>query len=632
MAVRGAVLGRLLQGRPSRGTFSRSCVSGAPAVQGLSSAERKRFIKEHPVPFSAFLTDSFGRRHNYLRISLTEKCNLRCQYCMPEEGVKLTPKAELLTASEILALARLFVQEGVDKIRLTGGEPLIRPDVVDIIAELRKLEGLKTIALTTNGINLSRLLPRLKDAGLDVLNVSLDTLVPAKYEFIARRRGFHKVMEGISKAIELGYNPVKVNCVVMRGLNEDELLDFVALTEKQPLEVRFIEYMPFDGNKWNFKKMVSYQEMLDSIRQRWPDLEKLPAETSSTSKAYKVPHSQGQVGFITSMSEHFCGSCNRLRITADGNLKVCLFGNSEVSLRDWLRSNASEEQLVQIIGAAVGRKKKQHAAHPLRPSRAPRGVPRAVAGVASKPKAVFNADSVRSLRSVFSGKPYFSQCFQSHKFPTPVLQWRCYSSDRRPSPAPACLTGQKSPNNEAESRFTDENSNDVTEVQNSDTRRDSARLTHVDAEGKVAMVDVGMKPETPRTAVATAVVRLGPEVFELVRSNQMKKGDVLTVAQIAGIQGAKLTGRLIPLCHGISLTHVDVSLTLERSRFAVLITATCRTSAQTGVEMEALTAASVAALTVYDMCKAVTHDITIEEVKLQSKTGGQRGDFVRSAG
>uniref|UniRef100_A0A8C0H7I8 Molybdenum cofactor biosynthesis protein 1 n=1 Tax=Chelonoidis abingdonii TaxID=106734 RepID=A0A8C0H7I8_CHEAB len=327
----------------------------------LPSTRRKGFLTEHAAPFSAFLTDSFGRRHNYLRISLTEKCNLRCQYCMPEEGVQLTPKSELLTTQEIITLARLFVKEGVDKIRLTGGEPLIRPNVVDIVGQLYKLEGLQTIAVTTNGINLARLLPRLKEAGLDAINISLDTLVPAKFEFIVRRKGFHKVMEGINKAVELGYNPVKVNCVVMRGLNEDELLDFVVLTKNQPLDVRFIEYMPFDGNKWNFKKMVSYKEMLDTVRQRWPDLEKLPCEASSTAKAYKVPDFQGQISFITSMSEHFCGSCNRLRITADGNLKVCLFGNSEVSLRDHLRSGASEDELVQIIGAAVGRKKKQHA-------------------------------------------------------------------------------------------------------------------------------------------------------------------------------------------------------------------------------------------------------------------------------
>ncbi|KAM9355869.1 molybdenum cofactor biosynthesis protein 1 isoform 2-T2 [Pholidichthys leucotaenia] len=313
------------------------------------------------TPFSAVLTDSFGRRHSYLRISLTEKCNLRCQYCMPEEGVKLTARNQLLSTSEVLTLARLFVRQGVDKIRLTGGEPLIRPDVVEIIAELKKLEGLKTLAVTTNGMNLARLLPKLKHARLDLINISLDSLIPTKFEFIVRRKGFHKVMEGIDKAVDLGYNPVKINCVVMRGLNDDELLDFVALTEKKPLEVRFIEYMPFDGNRWNFKKMVSYQEMLDCIRQQWPDLEKLQPRDSDTAKTFKVPGFTGQLGFITSMSDHFCGSCNRLRITADGNLKVCLFGSSEVSLRDLLRSGASEEELLQFIGGVVGRKKKQHA-------------------------------------------------------------------------------------------------------------------------------------------------------------------------------------------------------------------------------------------------------------------------------
>nr|XP_060610081.1 molybdenum cofactor biosynthesis protein 1 isoform X2 [Anolis sagrei ordinatus] len=364
------LLRRACQAPPGRGCRSGAPVRqrqqpqvvAAPVAQEITNPRRKGFLSEHAAPFSAFLTDGFGRQHNYLRISLTEKCNLRCQYCMPEEGVQLTPKSELLSTQEIITLARLFVKEGVDKIRLTGGEPLIRPDVVDIIAQMRKLEGLETIAVTTNGINLARLLPRLKEAGLNAINISLDTLVPAKFEFIVRRKGFHKVMEGIHKALELGYDPVKVNCVVMRGLNEDELLDFVALTEKYPLDVRFIEYMPFDGNKWNFKKMVSYKEMLDTIKQKWPELEKLPCEeASSTAKTYKVPHFQGQVSFITSMSEHFCGSCNRLRITADGNLKVCLFGSSEVSLRDHLRSNASEEELIQIIGGAVGRKKKQHA-------------------------------------------------------------------------------------------------------------------------------------------------------------------------------------------------------------------------------------------------------------------------------
>eukprot|EP00069_Balaena_mysticetus_P014394 bmy_08564T0 len=279
---------------------------------------------------------------NYYKFSLS----------LVNRGLQRAPSPSILLGSEFLLLALLLASP---RARRLIPLPVLSP------AQLHQLEGLRTIGITTNGINLARLLPQLQKAGLSAINISLDTLVPAKFEFIVRRKGFRKVMEGIHKAIELGYSPVKVNCVVMRGLNEDELPDFVALTEGLPLDVRFIEYMPFDGNKWNFKKMVSYKEMLDTLRQQWPELEKLPEEESSTAKAFKIPGFRGRVSFITSMSEHFCGTCNRLRITADGNLKVCLFGNSEVSLRDHLRAGASEEELLSIIGAAVGRKKRQHA-------------------------------------------------------------------------------------------------------------------------------------------------------------------------------------------------------------------------------------------------------------------------------
>ncbi|NXU72236.1 MOCS1 protein, partial [Oreotrochilus melanogaster] len=605
-------------------------------LQELQSSGRGRFLLEHTAPFSAFLTDSYGRQHNYLRISLTEKCNLRCQYCMPEEGVQLTPKSELLTAQEIITLARLFVKEGVEKIRLTGGEPLIRPDVVDIVGQLYKLEGLKTIAVTTNGINLARLLPRLKEAGLNAINISLDTLVPAKFEFIVRRKGFHKVMEGIHKATELGYHPVKVNCVVMRGFNEDELLSFVDFTKDLPLDVRFIEYMPFDGNKWNFKKMVSYKEMLDTIKQRWPELEKLPCEPYSTAKGYKVPHFQGQISFITSMSEHFCGSCNRLRITADGNLKVCLFGNSEVSLRDHLRSGASEEELVQVIGAAVSRKKKQHA-----------GMFN-ISQMKNRPMILIDLSfqSVRcvlmSLFFLFSSDPAlmsFLLCQDALQNPPNSKQWgptfshwmtlrtslpkqmgRCLET----SPADQVLVDCQSKEASLGPEFCTRDLGSCTKIPPA-----SDNLTHTDEEGRATMVDVGGKSDSRRRAVAGAVVRLGEKAFGLVRQNQVKKGDVLAVAQIAGIQGAKLTSQLIPLCHNIPLNHVEVSLSLDEARYAVVIRSSCQTWGRTGVEMEALTAASLAALTVYDMCKAVTHDIVIEEVKLLSKTGGQRGDFTR---
>ncbi|XP_026163671.1 molybdenum cofactor biosynthesis protein 1 isoform X2 [Mastacembelus armatus] len=692
---------------------------------------QERVQDDGTLPFSAFLTDNFGRRHSYLRISLTEKCNLRCQYCMPEEGVKLTPRNQLLTTSEIMTLARLFVQEGVDKIRLTGGEPLIRPDVLDIIAGLRTLEGLKTIAVTTNGINLARLLPKLKNAGLDMINISLDSLVPAKFEFIVRRKGFHKVIEGIDKAIEMGYSPVKVNCVVMRGLNEDELLDFVALTEKKPLEVRFIEYMPFDGNKWNFKKMVSYQEMLDHIRQQWPNFEMLQTDHTGTAKTCKVPGFKGQVGFITSMSEHFCGSCNRLRITADGSLKVCLFGNSEVSLRDVLRSGAPDKELLQIIGAAVGNKKKHHAGitspRPLSlpksqgsqkaftvvsqltvsnntflsPTASPvtchpdnrtalsrevflclpdRTVSTQTANICclrtlmcgdtyvrphcrqENPNVMDSIHIVASLYSTELGRschtkiasfttrtnvmsslneclryaqgrgpnafkthllrtlqtPIFRRLLMNAKINLPRYFVRpCHNQSSSEDP---CLKPRRSVSDQTK-LATNSNKTHLDETS-------EAQLTHTDTQGRANMVDTGGKVPTCRTATAHATVILGTAAFQLLQANQLAKGDALTVAQLAGIMASKQTSTLIPLCHPLPLDHISVTFDLDEWQNAVVITAVCRTTGRTGVEMEALTAVSVAALTVYDMCKAVTHDIIITDVKLVSKTGGKK-DFHR---
>ncbi|XP_024120332.1 molybdenum cofactor biosynthesis protein 1 isoform X2 [Oryzias melastigma] len=643
---------------------------------GLGDSLRNEDIQ----PFSTVLTDSFGRHHNYLRISLTEKCNLRCQYCMPEKGVKLTPRSQLLSTSEVLTIARLFVQEGVDKIRLTGGEPLIRPDLLDIIIELRKLNGLKTIAVTTNGIHLAKPLSRLKEAGLDLINISLDSLVPAKFEFIVRRRGFHKVMEGIDKAIELGFTPVKINCVVMRGLNEDELLDFVRLTEKKPLEVRFIEYMPFDGNKWNFKKMM-----------------------------FKVPGFEGHLGFITSMSEHFCGSCNRLRITADGNLKVCLFGNSEFSLRDALRSGASDEELLQVIGAAVGRKKKEHAGMFKISQMMNRPMILIVTSKRLLPlaqrteKSLLNLFHCKNDTFLFVSAPPSHVCYlvrgenlsKEAFFPLPdcstlihpaleICSITCRSGRSDPFLREENLTMTNSLCSESSNSFqfgpgvisTDCHSKTKRVKTNANKlnccllrnlglpishtilmtaklnfthyrvrllhnqsfkrgnetpnphREAETNLTHTDAQGRACMVDVGGKTPTCRTATACATVLLGPTAFRLLQDNQLVKGDALTVAQLAGIMASKQTSTLIPLCHPLSLDHVSVTFELDGLNNAAIITATCLTTSKTGVEMEALTSVSVAALTVYDMCKAVTHDIVITDIKLVSKTGGKM-DFRR---
>ncbi|KAF9976512.1 Molybdenum cofactor synthesis protein 1 [Actinomortierella ambigua] len=314
-------------------------------------------------PFSPMLTDKFSRQHTYLRISLTERCNLRCTYCMPAEGVELSPADSIMTTPEIIRLARLFVQEGVTKIRLTGGEPTVRKDINELVQQLGELRpmGLKTIAMTSNGIALKRKLPHLMNHGMNLLNLSLDTLDPFKFEIMTRRKGFERVMETIDDALKLGMDPVKVNCVVMRGTNDYEVLDFVEMTRNKKIDVRFIEYMPFGGNKWKENKLVPYQELIQRIQKVHPTFKKLVDEANDTSKAYHVPGFAGQVGFITSMSDHFCGTCNRLRITADGNLKVCLFGNTEVSLRDMMRQGKTDDELREVIEMAVKNKKKQHA-------------------------------------------------------------------------------------------------------------------------------------------------------------------------------------------------------------------------------------------------------------------------------
>lgn len=319
--------------------------------------------KKAALPLSHFLRDNYGRQHTYLRMSVTERCNLRCTYCMPEEGVPLTPSERLLTSGEIVRLAKLFVGEGVNKIRLTGGEPTVRRDIVDIVNELGKLRplGLKEICMTSNGIATSRMLKPLVEAGLTHLNLSLDTLDKFKYELITRRRGLDKVLRTIDLALDLGIQPLKINCVVINKLNDGEIIDFVELTRDKNVEVRFIEYMPFDGNRWEQNKLVSSKDILATISETYGDLVRLNLGPNETARSWQVPGHVGRIGIISSMTDQFCGSCNRLRITADGNLKVCLLGSSEVNLRDQMREGAPDEQLLKIVGRAVGNKKKQHA-------------------------------------------------------------------------------------------------------------------------------------------------------------------------------------------------------------------------------------------------------------------------------
>ncbi|GAB0489040.1 hypothetical protein MMPV_000255 [Pyropia vietnamensis] len=327
----------------------------APQRRWVNPPERSRPLPPPPSPSGAAsetvaaatrrvapdgirpLDDTFGRTHTYLRISLTERCNLRCRYCMPADGVTLTPPDSTLTTPEILRLAALFVRSGVTKIRLTGGEPLVRPDAVAVVAGLSALPGLASLGMTTNGLTLERHVPALRDAGLTALNVSLDTLVPARFELITRRRGQGRVLHAVDAALDAGFASVKLNVVVMRGVNEDEVVDFVGLTRDRPLDVRFIEYMPFGGNAWSDARFVSYAEMLGAIGEATGAIERVVDDPHDTCKHYRVPGYTGRIGFISSMTNHFCGGCNRLRLTADGSLKVCLFGSDEVSLRDVMR-------------------------------------------------------------------------------------------------------------------------------------------------------------------------------------------------------------------------------------------------------------------------------------------------------
>ncbi|KAH8878876.1 molybdenum cofactor biosynthesis protein 1 B [Thozetella sp. PMI_491] len=586
-----------------------------PSSTSTPSSRRDR-VKD-ARPFSDFLTDTFHRQHDYLRISVTERCNLRCLYCMPEEGVPLSPSQDLLTTPEIVLLSSLFVSEGVTKIRLTGGEPTVRRDIVPLMQQIGALRahGLKELCLTTNGLSLHRKLDAMVEAGLTGVNLSLDTLDPWQFQLMTRRAGFSAVQKSIDRILELNRAGAgikfKINCVVMRGLNHNEILPFVELTRDQDIEVRFIEYMPFDGNKWSEGKMFSYREMLELIQMEHPTLERVTGHKNDTSKTYQVPGFAGKIGFITSMTHNFCGTCNRLRITSDGNLKVCLFGNAEVSLRDIIRQinngkpidedrfealketatvemqhlspsdqppmlAPNSQELLEIIGMAVKRKKEKHAGI---------GV---LEHMKNRPMILIGLMSAQHL-------------------PSADAQHRLFS-------ATSLRLDHRGQGNA------------------------SMKLTHVSESGSAQMVSISDKTPTSRLATAKCSIRFSnPIALVLIRQNQMKKGDVMGVARVAGIMAAKRTPDLVPLCHPIAISHVSVELEPIESGASggddqqpgrIDISATVSCDGKTGVEMEALTAASTAALTVYDMCKAVDKGMVIEGLRVVLKEGGKSGRWV----
>lgn len=305
------------------------------------------------------LVDNFGREHSYLRISVTDRCNLRCFYCMPHEGIEWLDKKKLLNFDEIERLARVFVNMGVEKIRLTGGEPLVRKELPRLIERLSAIEGLRYLSMTTNAMLLEQYAEAIAHAGITHLNISLDSLKPDRLQKITGRDCFDPVMKGIEKALAIGFPSIKLNVVMIAGVNEDELFDFVEFVKDKPINVRFIEFMPFRNNDWNIDRVFSYREMLERIETRY-SLSPLEVEPSAVAKDYALAGAKGTVSFVTSMSESFCGSCNRLRLTSDGSIKSCLFYPAEVSLRDALREGADDEKIARLIQFCLGKKPEAH--------------------------------------------------------------------------------------------------------------------------------------------------------------------------------------------------------------------------------------------------------------------------------
>ena len=298
------------------------------------------------------IVDSYNRVHDYLRISLTDNCNLRCFYCMPEEEYIFTPASQLMQVNEIRQLAEIFVKEGVKKIRLTGGEPLVRKDAAEIILTLSELPV--NLTITTNGTRLHDFVDVLKRANISSINISLDTLQEDRFRLITRREQFQVVMNNIRMMIDNGFH-VKVNVVVMKGLNDSEINDFVEWTRNEPVHIRFIEFMPFEGNRWTSNKVFTLQEMLDVIAEKYLFI-RLNNEVHDTAKKFSVPGHAGTFAVISTMTENFCGDCNRMRLTADGKLKNCLFSRSETDLLGALRNG---KDVVPLIHSNIMRKAKE---------------------------------------------------------------------------------------------------------------------------------------------------------------------------------------------------------------------------------------------------------------------------------
>ncbi len=307
------------------------------------------------------LTDSFGRTINNLRVSVTDQCNFRCIYCMPEEGMIFQPREEILTFEEIARFVGIVTGLGISKLRLTGGEPTVRKDLPVLVRMLADIPGVRDMAMTTNGFLLKKMSRDLYEAGLPRINVSLDTLDQEKFKEMTRRDVLHKVLDGLEEATRHFQLPIKINVVAMKGYTEDELLDFAKLARTGPYQVRFIEFMPLDADRsWTRDQVLDGAEIIERIGEQWPlDAVKRP-DQREPADLFRFRDGQGEIGLIASVSEPFCGSCNRIRITADGKLRTCLFSINETDIKALLRGGASDAEIAETVIEAVRHKEPGH--------------------------------------------------------------------------------------------------------------------------------------------------------------------------------------------------------------------------------------------------------------------------------
>jgi GTP 3',8-cyclase len=310
---------------------------------------------------SRALKDSFGRTINNMRISVTDRCNFRCHYCMPEEGMVWMKKEELLSFEEIARIVNIVARLGINKIRLTGGEPLMRKELHLLVEQISRVDGVHDIAMTTNGYFLKEQAADLRRAGLKRITVSMDSLDVQTFAEVTRRDYFAKVWEGLDALQALQFSPIKINVVLMRGINDNEIEKFAELARTKPFIVRFIEYMPIGaGDTWDYSKVVPTREIIDRIEKQFPKLIPVEYHGSQPADRFRFEDGVGELGFISSVSEPFCSHCNRIRITSDGKLRTCLFSLHETDLKSMLRSNMADETISEAIVAAVWKKEEGH--------------------------------------------------------------------------------------------------------------------------------------------------------------------------------------------------------------------------------------------------------------------------------